>query len=282
MYNRPAFLPSSLVPRPRQTLGPLARAVVLILGLSACASSGSVPAGTAPNEADKLLLDRGNEALSAKKYTAARQYYSKLLEGYPQSQLRADAKLGVGDSYLGENNSASYVYAVNEYREFLAFYPTNTRADYAQLQLGMVHLKQMLGPQRDQTETKEAIHEFEVFLERYPNSPLLPQAKERLREAKDRLADGELQVGVFYLKIGLFPAAVPRFKGLLERDPGYTRKDAVYFHLAETLEKSGAKTGVAEALPYYERLVNEYQQSEFLEEAKKRIALLKAQTPVPQ
>lgn len=263
-------------------LGPLALAAVLALGVAACASSGAVPAGTAPNEADKLLLDRGNEALAAKKYTAARQYYSKLLEGYPQSQLRADAKLGVGDSYLGENNSASYVYAVNEYREFLAFYPTNSRADYAQLQLGMVHLKQMLGPQRDQTETKEAIHEFEVFLERYPNSSILPQAKERLREAKDRLADGELQVGVFYLKVGLFPAAVPRFKGLLERDPGYTRKDAVYFHLAETLEKSGAKTGVAEALPYYERLVNEYQQSEFLEEARKRIALLKAQTPVPQ
>jgi outer membrane protein assembly factor BamD len=170
------------------------------------------------------------------------------------------------------------VYAVNEYREFLAFYPTNSRADYAQLQLGMVHLKQMLGPQRDQTETKEAIHEFEVFLERYPNSPLLAQAKERLREAKDRLSDGELQVGVFYLHIGLFPAAVPRLKGLLETDPGYTRKDAVYFHLAETLEKSKS----AEALPYYERLVSEYQQSEFLEEAKRRIALLKAQTPAPQ
>ena len=259
---------------------PLLLAVIalLTLGAAGCASGGAVGTGTAPNEADKLLLDRGNEALAAKKYTAARQYYSKLLEGYPQSQYRADAKLGVGDSYLGENNSASYVYAVNEYREFLAFYPTNPRADYAQLQLGMVHLKQMLGPQRDQTETKEAIHEFGVFLERYPNSPLLPQAKERLREAKDRLSDGELQVGVFYLHVGLFPAAVPRLKGLLESDPGYTRKDAVYFHLAETLEKSKS----AEALPYYERLVNEYQQSEFLEEAKRRIALLKAQTPAPQ
>ena len=76
-----------------------------------------------------------------------------MLESYPQSPLRADAKLGVGDTFLGENNAASYVYAQNEYREFLAFYPTNPRADYAQMQLGMVHFNQMLSPQRDQTET---------------------------------------------------------------------------------------------------------------------------------
>jgi len=259
-------------------LGLLALATVVSLGLAGCASSGSVP--VAPNEADKVLLDRGNEALAAKKWITARQYFSKLLEGYPQSQYRADAKLGVGDSYLGENNSASFVYAVNEYREFLAFYPTNLRADYAQYQLGMVHLKQMLGPQRDQTETKEAIHEFNVFLERYPNSALLPEAKKRLREAKDRMADGELQVGTFYLHLRAYPSAIPRFRALLESDPEYSRKDAVYFYLAETLEKSGSPTGKTEALPYYERLLKEFETSEFLEEARKRVELLKTQTPI--
>ena len=256
----------------------LALATVVSLGITGCASSGAVP--VAPNEADKVLLDRGNEALAAKKWITARQYYSKLLEGYPQSQYRADAKLGVGDSYLGENNSASFVYAVNEYREFLAFYPTNARADYAQYQLGMVHLKQMLSPQRDQTETKEAIHEFQTFVDRYPNSALLPEAKKRLREAKDRLADGELQVGTFYLHVKFYPGAIPRFRGLLESDPEYSRKDAVYFYLAESLEKSGTPAGKAEALPYYERLVKEFETSEFLDEARKRIELLKTQTPV--
>src|SRR6266508_4232701 len=127
MHNRFRALPSPLCPLPWQTSGLLAWAIVLTLGLSACASSGAV--AVAPNEADKVLLDRGNEALAAKKWTSARQYYSKLLEGYPQSQYRAEAKLGVGDTFLGENNTASYVYAANEFREFLAFYPTNPRAD---------------------------------------------------------------------------------------------------------------------------------------------------------
>ena len=117
--------------------------------VSGCSSNAPVTAG--PGEADKILLDRGNAALKERSWTRARTYFSELLESYPQSPLRADAKLGVGDTFLGENNSASYVYAQNEYREFLAFYPTNPRADYAQMQLGMVHFNQMLSPQRDQT-----------------------------------------------------------------------------------------------------------------------------------
>ena len=128
--------------------------VMLVLEgrLSVSSKNGTVTAG--PGEADQILLERGTAALKERRWITARQYFSELLESYPQSPLRAEAKLGVGDSYLGENNSASFVYAQNEYREFLAFYPTNPRADYAQMQLGMVHYNQMLNPQRDQSSTK--------------------------------------------------------------------------------------------------------------------------------
>jgi len=47
----------------------------------------------------------------------------------------------------------------------------------------------------------------------------------------------------------------------------------VYFYLAESLYKTDKKP---EALPYYERLVQEFEKSEYLQEAQKRIAELKA------
>ena len=46
----------------------------------------------------------------------------------------------------------------------------------------------------------------------------------------------------------------------------------MYFHLAESLRLTDKK---AEALPYYERLLKEFEQSEYLEEARKRVAELK-------
>jgi outer membrane protein assembly factor BamD len=251
---------------------PFALCSLLFLAVVAAGCSSNPPVTAGPGEADRILLDRGQEALKDRSWTRARTYFSELLESYPQSPLRADAKLGVGDTFLGENSSASYVYAQNEYREFLAFYPTNPKADYAQMQLGMVHFNQMLSPQRDQTETREAIKEFQTFVDRYPNSALLPQVKQRLREARDRLSDADLQVANFYLSIRLYPAADVRYRHILTSDPEYTRKDALYFRLAETLEKSDKK---AEALPYYERLVNEFEQSEHLEETKRRIDRLK-------
>ena len=246
--------------------------LLLLLALTTAACSSNPPAATGPGDADKVLFDRGQAALKERSWTRARTYFAELLESYPQSPLRAEAKLAVGDSFLGENNAASYVYAQNEYREFLAFYPTNPRADYAQMQLGMVHFNQMLSPQRDQTETREAIKEFQTFVDRYPSSALLPQVKQRLREARDRLSDADLQVANFYQSIRLYHAADVRYRDILSSDPEYTRKDTLYFRLAETLEKSDKK---AEALPYYERLVREFEQSEHLEEARRRIDRLK-------
>ncbi len=119
----------------------------------------------------------------------AREYFRQVVDGYPQSPVRPDSKLGVGDSYLGEGSAESLVLAAQEFREFLTFYPTNPRADYAQYKLAMSHHEQMRAPERDQTETREALKEFEIFFERYANSPLAPEVKQRWREARDRLSE---------------------------------------------------------------------------------------------
>jgi outer membrane protein assembly factor BamD len=249
-------------------------ALAAALFVSACGGKkNTIPPGTV--QPDKFLYDRGMASLSDKKWFNAREYLRQVVDNYPQSPVRPDAKLGLGDSYLGEGTTESYVLAINEYREFLTYYPTNARADYAQYRLAYAHYKQMLGPERDQTETREAAKEFEAFVERYPNSALMPEAKARLRETKDRLDDSEYRVGFFYFRVKWYPGAIDRFKALLKSDPEYTRRDSVYFYLAESLLKTEKK---AEALPYYERLVEEFQSSEHLEDAKRRITELKAQS----
>jgi outer membrane protein assembly factor BamD len=131
----------------------------------------------------------------------------------------------------------------------------------------------MRAPQRDQTETRDTIKELETFVERYPGSSLMPEAKAKLREARDRLSEADYLVGFFYYRQRWYPGAIDRFKSVLKQDAEYTGRDAVYFHLAESYIKIKRQ---AEALPYYERLVAEFQQSEYLEEARKRITELKA------
>jgi outer membrane protein assembly factor BamD len=246
--------------------------IALALVVGACATGGARKPPTGTPDPDKFLFDRGTDALNKKHWVVAREYFRQLVDTYPQSPYRADAKLGLGDSYLGESTAENFVLAVNEYREFLSFYPTNPRADYAQFKLAMAHFRQMRAPQRDQTETREAVKEFQTFVDRYPRSALAEEGRQRLREAKDRLDDSDFRVGLFYYRAKWYPGAIDRLKPLLDRDPEYTRRDAVYYYLAESYVEVKKE---AEALPLFERLVKEFEQSEFLEPSKKRIDELK-------
>jgi outer membrane protein assembly factor BamD len=239
----------------------------------ACAakSKNVVPAGT--NQPDKFLFERGNEQLQKKKWSTARQYFQTLVETYPQSPYRADAKLGVGDCFLGEGTASSQVQAIQEFREFLSFFPTNPRADYAQYKLAMAHYYQMAKPERDQSETRHAIEEFDVFFARYPNSALAPEAKKYYRETRDRLSESEFRVGFFYFRAKWYPGAIDRFQAILKSDPEFTGRDGVYFYLASSLVKMNRP---AEALPQLQKLVDEFVQSEYLAEGQKLMADIKA------
>lgn len=250
--------------------------ILVVASMSACASGPKrPPVGTL--DPDKFLWERGTEELNKRHWLTSREYFRQLMDSYPQSTYRADAKLGLADTYLGENTPESNVLAINEYREFLSFYPIHPRAHYAQFKLGMCHFYQMHGPDRDQTETVEAIAELTLFLQRYPNpqeNPLLDEGRARLREARDRLSDSDYRVAYFYLRTQKFPpAAIDRLNAILKNDPEYSRRDAVYFHLAQALLRVNRP---AEALPYLDRLITEFEVSEYLEEAKKLAETLKA------
>ena len=227
------------------------------------------PPGTMPP--DQFLLQRANDSVKRERWPDARRYFQQIVDNYPQSTLRPDAKLGVGDTYLNEGGEANLVLAENEFREFITFYPTSARVDYAQYKLAMTHYNRMRRAERDQTETTAAVREFEVFFARYPNSMLTPEVRERWREARSRLSEASYRVGLYYYRARWYPGAIDRFKEVLKDDPGYPSRDAVYYYLAESLLKTEKK---AEALPYYDRLVKEFERSEYLVDARKRLETL--------
>lgn len=255
--------------------GLLAAALVTPLTLAGCASTGPKlpPPGSA--QPDKFLFDHGNDAMAKKHWMEAREYFRVLVERYPQSPFRPDAKLALGDTYILENSAESKVLAINEFNEFLSFFPTSPRADYAQFRIGYAHFKQMLAPQRDQTETRETILQFGIFFKRYPNSALRAEVEKYDRQARDRLSESEFEVGRFYARMNWCPGAVERLQGVIKEDPAFSNRDGVYFYLGECYFKSNQK---AAALPWYDKIVKEFQKSDYLDKAKKRIAELKLPT----
>jgi outer membrane protein assembly factor BamD len=251
---------------------PRAAVAAALLAAGCGGSRNEVP--TNLPDPDRFLFERGKAALADRKWLDAREYFRQVVDNYPQSPYRPDAKLGIGDAHLGERSPESLVLAAGEYREFLTFFPQNPRADYAQYKLAMSHFEQMRAPERDQTETKAALAEFQAFFDRFPTSPLMPEVRLKWREARDRLSEASFRVGFHYFRTRWYPGAIDRFREVLREDPEYTRRDEVYFYLGESLARSDKR---AEAIPYFERLVAEFPKSERLADARDRLQALKVQ-----
>ncbi len=129
------------------------------------------------------------------------------------------------------------------------------------MQLGMVHFNQMLSPQRDQTETREAIKEFQTFVDRYPNSPLAAAGETAAARGEGpAVGRGPVRSRTSTPAFGLTQRPTCDTGTSSQPTPNTPEKT----HCTSAWRKpSKSPTRPAEALPYYERLLSEFEKSEY-------------------
>jgi outer membrane protein assembly factor BamD len=239
-----------------------------LLGVLLLASCGGTrpDIATLASNSDQVIWEAGQKAAEKKQWETARQHFKRIIEGFPQSQVGPQARLALADSYFQEGGTGNYILAVSAYREFLTFFPTHARSDYAQFQVGESFWRQKNGPDRDQTATAEALGEFQKVLELYPDSPKGEEARERIKACRQSLAHAEYLAGQFYQRTRqACRAAIMRYEGILNDYPDYTGLDVVLFRLSQCLCQTGR--GV-EAQPHLAKLQVDYPTSPLAAQAK--------------
>ena len=227
-------------------------------------------------EPDKVLYGRATSDMKRGHYTTGRLALQTLINTYPDSEYLAKAKLAIGDSYYKEGGTAGMKQSIVEYKDFITFFPFLDEAAYAQLQIGMAHYRQMEKPDRDRAEAVQAEAELQTFLEKYPNSPLFPQAEQHLREVQEVLAEGNFRVARFYWDRQNYRASGARLIELTNRYPLYSAADQANWMLGQIYEKSEHNEIAAR---YYSRIVKDYPLSSLAGDAKNK--LVKFGVPVP-
>ena len=233
-------------------------------------------AGTSA-EPDKVLYAKATEDIKHGHYIVGRLSLQTLINTYPDSEYLAKAKLAIGDSYYKEGGTAGLKQSIVEYRDFITFFPFLDEAAYAQMQLANGFYRQMEKPDRDRTQAIQAEAEFQTFLEKYPSSPLKPQAEQRLREIQEVLAEGNFRVANFYFIRGAYKAAGARLIELTNRYPLYSQADRANWMVGQIYEKAEHNEIAAQ---YYTRIVKDYPLSSLTGDAKAK--LTKFGMPVPQ
>jgi outer membrane protein assembly factor BamD len=274
-------------------------ALLLILTV-ACTNKKSVNplANVGSKQPDKVLFDRAMDAMKHNRFDVSRMTLQTLINTYPDSEYIARAKLAVADSWYAEGGSTAMQQAEIEYKDFRTFFPNMPEAAEAQLKVANIHYQEMEKADRDFTHAMRAEEEYRSLIQEYPDSKLVPEAKQRLREVQEVLAQREFNIGRFYYLRLAYPAAIARLKTLVDRYPLYSGADEALYLLGQSYEgeidvirKNGRMNEVAkgkmiegltkEASEAYGRIIKRYPAMDRALDAKARLEGLHQPVPRP-
>ncbi len=98
--------------------------------------------------------------------------------------------------------SGRLVEAEEGFLSVLEEHPAQSWREKADYMLGEVYARRVRRPSRDQTQTRNAIAHFESFLNRYPDSALVQDARARLAGLREIKAEHLYNVCLFYFRSG--------------------------------------------------------------------------------
>jgi outer membrane protein assembly factor BamD len=283
----------------------------LLLALTvACTNKKSANplANVGSKQPDKVLFDKAMDAMRHNRFDVARLTLQTLINTYPDSEFVARAKLAVGDSWYAEGGTAALAQAEQEYEDFKTFFPNMPEAAEAQLKVANIHYQQMEKADRDYTHAKRAEDEYRSLILEFPDSKLLPEAKQRLLEVQEVLGEREFEIGRFYYLRESYAASIARLQSLVDKYPLYSRADEALYLLGQDYEGQvlrlrtapscdahGLPKGCAnevvkaayigaltkEAAKAYSRILTRYPIMDRTDDAKRRLAALHQPIPRP-
>ncbi|MGN6110871.1 MAG: outer membrane protein assembly factor BamD [Kofleriaceae bacterium] len=255
--------------------------VLLALGGAFAAAGGGKAGGGAVeySVSAQKYYDQGLQELERKDWIAASKYFAFIKSRFPYSKYAVLAELRLADAEFG---AEQYLESIDSYRLFIKFHPTHEMVanGYATFRIGEAYYKQLPGDfwlfppsyEKDQSATEDAVNELKAFLDKYPESPYRPKAKEILVRVGKRLADHEWYVARYYWDRGKPMGTVLRLRRLLERYRGVGYDEEALWLLGRAY--------VAVAMPdrakgVWTELVTKYPKSEQASEARGALAGLK-------
>ena len=232
---------------------------------------------------DRVLFEEAAKEVRKNNYDTGRLLFATIINTYPDSPFLPLAKLAIADSFYLEGTTSALIQAAQAYQDWLTFFPTDPLADDASLKVAEAEMRQMGLSNRDISHARKAEMRLKVLLQQYPKSSLKETVEGRLREVQENLAMHNLQVARFYYDVkystgkGGLKGSQSRLKEIVDKYPCFSYNDEVYFRLGATYQ---AEEEPDEAARYYQKLVQEFPDSQYNEKAREQLNIIGA--PIPE
>jgi len=213
-------------------LRPLLRTVVLLLALvvfaSGCARFGKMFKDEDANEGVPVeeLYEKAHTSMTRGNWSSAETTFKRLVAQYPYGPYTEQALV---ETAYAQYKAGKHEEAISSIDRFLRTYPTHRLASYMYYLRGLVNSSRdtvflqrvwkLDASRRDLATPMQAYNDFQIVVDRYPNSRYAADAKTRMAELRDLFARHELDVALYYLRRTAYVAAAERATYLLETYP---------------------------------------------------------------
>jgi len=255
-------------------------------------------AGVASKQPDKELFDKAMLAMKKGRFDVARLDLQTMLNPYPDSEYRMRAKLAVGDSWFKEGGTAALTQAEAEYKDFITFFPQAPEAAEAQMKVADIFYQQMEKPDRDYLNAQRAEQEYRNMINSYPDSTLVPRAKQKLRDVQEVLGERETQIGLYYESRENFVAAIARLQTVVDTFPLYSKSDLALLGIGDAYAGEAHSVQMAPGIPAavkerlrslyqdraataYTKVITRYPMAPRVEDARDRLVAMNRPIPEP-
>ncbi|HET9525520.1 MAG TPA: outer membrane protein assembly factor BamD [Pyrinomonadaceae bacterium] len=232
---------------------------------------------------DRVLFEEAAKEVRKNNYDTGRLLFATIINTYPDSPFLPLAKLAIADSFYLEGTTAALIQAAQAYQDWLTFFPTDPLADDASLKVAEAEMRQMGLSDRDISHARKAEQRLKVLLQQYPKSSLRDTVEARLRQVQENLAMHNLQIARFYYDVkwstgkGGLKGSQSRLKEIVDKYPCFSYNDEVFYRLGATYQ---AEEEPDEAARYYQKLVQEFPDSQYNEKAREQLNIIGA--PIPE
>jgi outer membrane protein assembly factor BamD len=255
-------------------------------------------ANVASRQPDKELYDKAMVAMKKGRFDVARLDLQTLLNTYQESEYQMRAKLAVGDSWFKEGGTAALTQAEAEYKDFITFFPQAPEAAEAQMKVADIYYMQMEKPDRDFNNAVRAEQEYRTMIDQFPDSTLVPRAKQKLREVQEVLAEREFLIGQFYSTRMNWAGSIARLQTVADTYPLYSKSDQLWLTIgddyageARTVQNARGLPGAVrerleqvyldKAAAAYGKVVSRYPMAPHVEDARDRLVAMNRPVPEP-
>lgn len=214
----------------------------------------------------ETLYSAARETLARRQYRLAGAQFDEVERQHPYSVWARRAQLMSAFAYYA---AGEYQEAIGAAQRFLSLHPGSREAPYAYYMVALSHYNQIMGVDKDQKTTQQALDSLGELIRRYPNTDYAADARLKIDLARDHLAGKEMAVGRFYQSQGLYLAAIIRFRTVVDKYDTTSHAPEALHRLVESYLSMGVPEEAVKAAAV---LGNNYPGSKWYDRSYKLIA----------